>query len=55
MLLAVSSGTNLQIEVLGSGGLSITRESFKLDSTNILELDDQRGLVDEGQGPLQGI
>ena len=55
VLLAVASGTNLQIEVLRRRTLTVAREALELDGADVLELDDEGRLVDEGQGPLQGI
>ena len=48
VLLAVAPRTDLKIEVFGGGRLPVAREALEFDCRNVLELDDQGRLVDEG-------
>ena len=48
VLLAVASGTNLQIKIFGGGRLPVAREALELDGGDVLELNYEGRLVDEG-------
>ena len=48
VLLAVAPRTNLEVEVLRRRRLPVAREALELDGADVLELDDEGRLVDEG-------
>ena len=52
---ALAAHGDLEVEVLRRTALAVAREALELDVRDVLEAEHERRLVDEDEGPLEGV